>query len=104
MDDTQQNDSEMVAVKFSILGQTFSVSCKKENQVNFNESIEHVKKFAADLLGSNPNMSPIQAAILTAVDSENRLLTYQTEKSPFIKKAEKLIAEIESNANKIIDG
>ena len=98
-----QHDSETVSVSFSILNRSFRLTCSKEHEAALAQAVEHVKKEAAELLSSNPTWGPLDAAILSAVYSEHRLLRYQTHKRPFIIRAERLIAEIERNAGKLID-
>lgn len=99
-----QNDTEMVKIEFSILGESFVLSCKAQDEENLKKSINNIKEATAKILRANPNMSPQQAAILTALDSQNQLLTYKQHKSPFILRAQRLIEEIEKNANKVING
>lgn len=95
MSEPQNQDYEMINVQFSILGQDFILNCKKEDEESLRDSIDSVKNSVAKILRSNPNITPQQACILAALSCQDELNNYLRTKSPFIKKAEAKMEEIE---------
>lgn len=88
----------MINVQFSILGQDFILNCKKEDEESLLDSIDTVKNSVAKILRNNPNVTPQQACILAALSCQDELNSYLRAKSPFIKRAEAKMEEIEKLA------
>ncbi len=80
---------------FSLLGDSFTLRCRKEQKEELQQAVLNVQASTARILRDSPNISPQQAAILAAIDSQSRLQRYMGGSTPFQAEATKLVKEIE---------
>lgn len=86
--------NEVVTVNLTILGNSFSLRVRRAQRANLIEAVEAVKERSSSMLRQNPTLSPQQAAILTAIDSESALRAYLGANTPFQDQAFSLVRRI----------
>lgn len=94
MSNAPAND-EPETVGFTILGNAFSVRVRKSEKERFLEAVKHLQDRASAMLRTNPNLSPMQAAIMIALDTEVKMLDYISANTPFQDRAFSLIHKIQ---------
>lgn len=95
----QVSGNELTSITFTIMGNKFTLRCAKKQENDLKKSIEQVRNISADILRKTPNLSITQAAILTAIESQNRLQSYLGASTPFQREAKSLIRIIKKNLN-----
>lgn len=95
----QVSGDELTSITFSVMGNKFTLRCAKKQENDLKKSIEQVQSIGADILRKNPNLSVGQVAILTAIESQNRLQNYLGSSTPFHREAKSLIRIIKKNLN-----
>ncbi len=83
-------------ISFSLLGDSFTLRCHKQQKSDLIQAIRSVQELSARILRDSPTLSPQQAAILTAIDSQSRLQRYMGGSTPFQEEATRSITEIKS--------
>lgn len=94
MAEDKGDPNEVVTVNFTILGNSFSLKVRRAQRENLLEAVESVKERSSSMLRQNPTLSPQQAAILTAIDSESALRAYLGSNTPFQDQAFTLVRRI----------
>ena len=97
MDSSHDN----VTVTCTILGENFNLRCEKNQKLKLEQAIATLQEKAKELLRLSPNLTPTQAAILVALDTEHRLAKYLDNQTPFQKDAKKLIDKIKGKLQKV---
>lgn len=95
-----ENDKDN-SVSCSILGENFNLRCSSEKKAILEASVKNLQIKISKMLRDNPSISPFQAAILTALDSESNLLEFLETDTPFINQATKKILKMKSELKKI---
>ncbi len=88
-------------VSCSILGENFNLRCTSEKKAILELSVRNLQTKISKILRDNPGLSPFQATILTALDTESNLQEFLGSETPFIKQATKKILKIKSEIKKI---
>ncbi len=89
---SDQNTQDFV--QCALFGESFNLRCAKEQKENLQRAIVSLQTKASSMMRDNPNLTPTQAAILIALDSESTLQEYLNNKTPFEKEALKLITRM----------
>lgn len=97
----QISGKELTSLTFSILGNKFTLRCTKQQENQLKAAIDQVQVISAEILRHTPNLSPQQAAILTAIESQKRLQRFLGSTSPFEREAKSLMKIIKKNLNDI---
>gem|GEM_PF-709940 len=88
----KENDS-LTAVSFSLFGENFTLSCRKDQKEALQKAIDAVIASTSRLLRDNPNLSPQQACILTAINTQSALQEFLGSDTPFQHQARKIISK-----------
>lgn len=88
-----QNDSHDF-VQCALFGESFNLRCAKTQKDNLKKAVDSLQTKASNMMRENPNLTPTQAAILIALDSESTLQEYLNNKTPFENEALKLITRM----------
>jgi cell division protein ZapA (FtsZ GTPase activity inhibitor) len=91
-------------VSCSILGENFNLRCSPEKKPILEASVKNLQSKISKMLRDNPSISPFQAAILTALDSESNLLEFLESDTPFINQATKKILKMKAELKKTENG
>ena len=75
------SSNENVTVTCTILGENFNLRCEKNQKLKLEQAIATLQEKAKELLRDSPTLSPTQAAILVALDTEHRLAKYLDDPS-----------------------
>ena len=94
------SSNENVTVTCTILGENFNLRCEKNQKLKLEQAIATLQEKAKELLRLSPNLTPTQAAILVALDTEHRLPKYLDNQTPFQKDAKKIIDKIKGQLQK----
>lgn len=86
--------SEIQEITFSVLGDSFTLRCRKSQEQELKSAVLSVQELAAKILRDSPTLSPQQAAILAAIESQSRLQRYMGGSTPFQDQAWRLTREI----------
>lgn len=86
---------EPETVGFTILGNAFSVRVRKSEKERFLEAVKNLQDRASAMLRTNPNLSPMQASIMIALDTEVKMLDYVNANTPFQDQAFALVRKIQ---------
>lgn len=89
-------NNNKATVKCSILGENFTLSCNKDDEVHLRDAIKSLQESAKVLLNANPNLSPQQAAILTALKALTQKKQLEHASAPFLRILEEQLDVIES--------
>lgn len=92
-----QNDT---FVQFTLFGQSFKLRCDATQKEKLEKAAATIEAKGAQLMQNNPSLTPIQVAILVALDLESTKTDKITLTSPFEKQAYKLIHNMKDNLNK----
>ena len=84
-------------VQCSLFGESFNLRCAKEQKENLQRAIASLQTKASSMMRDNPNLTPTQAAILIALDSESTLQGYLNDKSPVENEALNLITNMKTS-------
>ena len=95
------SSNENVTVTCTILGENFNLRCEKNQKLKLEQAIATLQEKAKELLRDSPTITPTQAAILVALDTEHRLAKYLDNQTPFQKDAKKLIDKIKGKLQKV---
>ena len=95
------SSNENVTVTCTILGENFNLRCEKNQKLKLEQAIATLQEKAKELLRDSPTLTPTQAAILVALDTEHRLAKYLDNQTPFQKDANKLIDKIKGKLQKV---
>ena len=95
------SSNENVTVTCTILGENFNLRCEKKQKLKLEQAIATLQEKAKELLRDSPTLTPTQAAILVALDTEHRLAKYLDNQTPFQKDAKKLIDKIKGKLQKV---
>ena len=95
------SSNENVTVTCTILGENFNLRCEKNQKLKLEQAIATLQEKAKELLRLSPNLTPTQAAILVALDTEYRLAKYLDNQTPFQKDAKKIIDKIKGKLQKV---
>ena len=88
---SDQNTQDFV--QCALFGESFNLRCAKEQKEKLQRAIASLQTKASSMMRDNPNLTPTQAAILIALDSESTLQEY-LNKTPFENEALKLITRM----------
>lgn len=88
-----QNDSQDF-VQCALFGESFNLRCAKAQKDNLQKAVASLQAKASNMMRENPNLTPTQAAILIALDSESTLQSYLNDKTPFENEIQKLILKM----------
>ena len=94
------SSNENVTVTCTILGENFNLRCEKNQKLKLEQTIATLQEKAKELLRDSPTLTPTQAAILVALDTEHRLAKYLDNQTPFQKDAKKIIDKIKGQLQK----
>lgn len=94
------NQTDDNFVTCSLFGESFNLRCTKENKSSLELAVEQIQSKAALMLRDNPNLTPVQAAILVALESQTSLNDYLNSETPFVNQATKLILKIKDSINR----
>ncbi|MBU3826752.1 MAG: cell division protein ZapA [Candidatus Anaerobiospirillum merdipullorum] len=83
-------------ISFTILGNSFTLRCRKEQQADLKQAVLCIQEITSRILRDSPTLSPQQAAILAAIDSQSRLQHYMSGSTPFQDQASKTVQEIKT--------
>lgn len=86
---------DKVKVSCSILGQSFTLSCDPKSKGDLEKAISVLQTEAAQLLKHNPNLSPQQAAILTALKALTEKSAIEAGSSPFLEAVDERLSRME---------
>lgn len=92
---SDQNTQDFV--QCALFGESFNLRCAKEQKENLQKAIASLQTKASSMMRENPNLTPTQAAILIALDSESTLQGYLNDKTPFENEALKLITKMKTS-------
>ncbi len=92
-----QNDT---FVQFTLFGQSFKLRCEASQKEKLEKAAASLETKGAQMMQNNPSLTPIQVAILVALDLESTKTDKITLTSPFEKQAYKLIHNMKDNLNK----
>ncbi len=92
MTDDKNNDQEIVS--FSVLGENFNLRCPKNQKENLEKACSSLKEKSLNIMKKSPGLTPTQAAVLLALDSESALVKYLMTDTPFTRKASHKLAKI----------
>ena len=95
------SSNENVTVTCTILGENFNLRSEKNQKLKLEQAIATLQEKAKELLRDSPTLTPTQAAILVALDTEHRLAKYLDNQTPFQKDAKKLIDKIKGKLQKV---
>ena len=95
------SSNENVTVTCTNLGENFNLRCEKNQKLKLEQAIATLQEKAKELLRDSPTLTPTQAAILVALDTEHRLAKYLDNQTPFQKDAKKLIDKIKGKLQKV---
>ncbi len=90
---TEQHQA-LEELTFSVLGDSFTLRCRKDQLPELKQAVLSVQEISGRILRDSPNISPQQAAILTAIDSQSRLQRYMGGSTPFQEEAARTVKEI----------
>ncbi len=93
-------EDNKVTVTCSLLGESFTLSCPKEDEADLRGAIALFKDLLAKLLLASPNLTPQQAAILTALKALSQKKEIERGSSPFLAEVEKKLSELEAVMDK----
>ena len=96
---SDQNTQDFV--QCALFGESFNLRCAKEQKEKLQRAIASLQTKASNMMRENPNLTPTQAAILVALDTEHRLAKYLDNQTPFQKDAKKLIDKIKGKLQKV---
>ncbi len=91
---TDDKDEALEIVTFSVLGENFNLRCPKNQKENLEKACSSLKEKSLKILKKSPGLTPTQAAVLLALDSESALLNFLMEDTPFTRKASHKLAKI----------
>jgi len=74
-------------VSCSFFGLNFNLRCSSDQKPRLLKAVLNLQEKTAKMLRESPGLSPLQACILVALDSESTLLGYLENDTPFIAKA-----------------
>ena len=94
------SSNENVTVTCTILGENFNLRCEKNQKLKLEQAIATLQEKAKELLRDSPTLTPTQAAILVALDTEHRLAKYLDNQTPFQKDTKKIIDKIKGQLQK----
>ena len=89
---SEQNTQDFV--QCALFGESFNLRCAKAQKDNLKKAVDSLQTKASNIMRENPNLTPTQAAILIALDSESTLQRYLNNKTPFEHEALKLITRM----------
>lgn len=92
---SDQNTQDFV--QCALFGESFNLRCAKEQKEKLQRAIASLQTKASNMMRENPNLTPTQAAILIALDSESTLLGFLNDKTPFENEALKLITKMKTS-------
>ncbi len=90
-----ENPNAIVPVTFTLLGCTFSLKVRNSQKQNLLDAVRAVSENTSQSLRQNPNLGPLQAAILAALDAQSRLSGFVGTNTPFQDQAFSLIRRID---------
>lgn len=95
------DNDEIKTVTVSLLGDSFTLRCHRSKSDSLQRAVIKVQELTARILRDNPSLTPQQAAIIAAIDSQSQLQCYLDTSTPFQEKAMQLIHRIKRNINVI---
>ena len=98
IDDDRDELSELKSLFYEYKNnKVLNLRCAKEQKENLQRAIVSLQTKASSMMRDNPNLTPTQAAILIALDSESTLQGYLNDKTPFENEALKLITKMKTS-------
>lgn len=92
---------EIKTVTVSLLGENFTLRCHKSQAESLQRAVGKIQEITAKTLRNNPTLTPQQAAIIAAIESQTQLQQYLESSTPFQEEAQKLIHRIKQNLNNL---
>ncbi len=89
-----QPDTSIQTVTFSIFGESFTLRCRKDQIEQLQNSIRSIQDKTSRMLRDNPTLTPQQAAILIAIETENALQGYMHTNTPFQDEAFEILKKV----------
>ncbi|SPT68406.1 Uncharacterized protein conserved in bacteria [Anaerobiospirillum thomasii] len=90
-----------INISFTILGENFSVRCRKDQEEALESAIQKVQDLCAKILRDNPNLTPQQGAILCALEAQSKLMAIAQGHTPFAMQAQSTLNRVYGNLNEI---
>lgn len=94
-------DDPNTSVQVSLLGENFSLRCHKAQAESLQRAVAKTQELTSKILKSNPSLTPQQAAIIAAIETQSQLQRHMELSSPFHEKAMQLIHRIKRNLDNI---
>ena len=95
------NYDEIKTVTVSLLGESFTLRCHKSQADSLQRAVGKIQEITARILRDNPSLTPQQAAIIAAIESQSQLQRYLDTSTPFQEQAMQLIHRIKRNLNNL---
>lgn len=92
---------EIKTVTVSLLGESFTLRCHKSQADSLQRAVGKIQEITAKILRDNPSLTPQQASIIAAIESQSQLQRYLDTSTPFQEQAMQLIHRIKRNLNNI---
>ena len=92
---------EIKIVTVSLLGESFNLRCHKSQADSLQRAVGKIQEITAKILRDNPSLTPQQASLLAAIESQSQLQRYLDTSTPFQEQALNLIHRIKRNLNNI---
>ena len=90
------NQDDIKTVTVSLLGESFALRCHKSQAASLQRAVGKTQEITA-----KPSLTPQQAAIIAAIESQSQLQRYLDTSTPFQEQAMALIHRIKRNLNNI---
>ena len=91
------NQDDIKTVTVSLLGESFALRCHKSQAASLQRAVGKTQEITAKILRDNPSLTPQQAAIIAAIESQSQLQRYLDTSTPFQEQALALIHSIKRN-------
>ena len=88
-------------VTVSLLGESFTLRCHKSQADSLQRAVGKIQEITSKILRDNPSLTPQQAAIIAAIESQSQLQRYLDTSTPFQEQALQLIHRIKRNLNSL---
>ncbi len=95
------DNDEIKTVTVSLLGESFTLRCHKSQADSLQRAVGKIQEITSKILRDNPSLTPQQAAIIAAIESQSQLQRYLDTSTPFQEQALQLIHRIKRNLNSL---
>ncbi len=98
------NEIPQKNVSFSLFGINFTLKVHEDKIDDLLKAIDSLRQKSSRILRENPNLSPTQASVLVALESEGKLLKYLSQATPFERACQDRISRISHILKRNLNG